>query len=330
MRRHRNGWKAILVAGLLAASFVLSAPAGVAAAPERIKAVTFLPQNNCFCDAFWMFKEKLETAADGKIEIVYAGGPEAIPSFEQIEAVTGGMVDMALLPAAFYVPQLPVVDAVKLSKLMPWEEREKGVYDFLNRLHQEKLNAYYVGRFTPGLPFHLYTNKKLDGPDLSGMKIRVTPVYKPFVEALGGVAVTTSPGEVYTALERGVVDGYGWPATKISDFGWHEVTDYVIDPGFYQVDVGIVVNLDFWNGLPDDLKKVINEVAVEIERDAAEHYAQLIEEERSFITSQGVKVIELTGRDRETYLDTAYEAGWKEVLKKSPENGAKMKELLGQ
>ncbi|MFW6054995.1 MAG: TRAP transporter substrate-binding protein DctP [Thermodesulfobacteriota bacterium] len=312
------------------AFFLVWVPAQLSAGTTTIKAVTFLPENNCFCDPFWMFKEKLEKASQGEVEIVYAGGPEAIPSFEQIEAVTGGMVDMSLVPAAFYVPQLPVVDAMKLSKLAPWEERERGVYDFFNRLHQERLNAYYLGRFTPNLPFHLYVNQKIDKPDLSGLKIRVTPVYKPFVEELGAVAVTTSPGEVYTALERGVVEGYGWPATKISDFGWHEVTEYVIDPGFYQVDVGIVINLDFWNSLPDDLKKVFNEVAKEVEREAADHYARLIEEERDFIVANGVEVIEFTGEDRETYLKTAYEVGWEDVLKKSPENGARIKELLGQ
>ncbi len=43
----------------------------------------------------------------------------------------------------------------------------------------------------------------------------------------------TAPGEVYTALERGVVDGYGWPITGIFDLGWHEKTKYRVDPGFY-------------------------------------------------------------------------------------------------
>jgi TRAP-type C4-dicarboxylate transport system substrate-binding protein len=328
MAKRRNGWIAVLIIAALA--FVVPAPNGASAQETKIKAVTFLPENNCFCDAFWMFKDKLEAVSGGEVKIQYAGGPEAIPSFEQIEAVTAGMVDMALLPAAYYVPQLPVADAVKLSKITPWEEREKGVYDFLNRLHQEKLNAYYVGRFTPGIPYHLYTIKEIEAPDFSGMKIRVTPIYKPFVEALGGVAVTTSPGEVYTALERGVVDGYGWPATKISDFGWHEVTDYVIDPGFYQVDVGIVMNLDSWNNLPEEVQETIKQVAVEVEHEAAEHYARLIKEEREFIKSEGVEVIEFTGEEGAQYLKTAYEAGWKEVLKKSPENGAKMKDLLGQ
>lgn len=328
MKMKWNHWKKVLLIGTLVC--MLAMPTMVLVGPVKIKAVTFLPQNHCFCDAFWMFKEKLEKASNGKIEIFYAGGPEAIPSFEQIEAVTGGMVQMALLPATYYVPQMPVAEAVKLSTYTPWEEREKGVYDFLNKLHQERLNAYYVGRFSPGVPFHLYVNKKIEKPDLSGMKIRVTPAYKPFVEKLGGVAVTTSPGEVYTALERGVVDGYGWPATKISDFGWHEITKYMIDPGFYQVDVGIIMNLDFWKGLPEDLKKIINEVAMETERDAVKHLASMIDKEKQFIASKGVKMIEFKGENKEYFLKTAYDEAWKEVFKRSPKNGPKMKELLGQ
>ena len=50
---------------------------------------------------------------------------------------------------------------------------------------------------------------------------------------LGANVVTTPPGEVYTALERGVVDGYGWPILGIFDLGWQEKTKYRVDPGFY-------------------------------------------------------------------------------------------------
>jgi TRAP-type mannitol/chloroaromatic compound transport system substrate-binding protein len=45
------------------------------------------------------------------------------------------------------------------------------------------------------------------------------------------------PGEVYTALERGVVDGYGWPTAGIFDLGWHEKTKFRVDPGFYTAEV---------------------------------------------------------------------------------------------
>ena len=99
------------------------------------------------------------------------------------------------------------------------------------------------------MPFHIYLNKKIDKLDFTGLKIRVTPVYKDIVEALGGTTVTTAPGEVYTALERGVVDGYGWPVTGIFDLGWEKVTKFRMEPAFYSVEVGVLVNLDTWKGL---------------------------------------------------------------------------------
>jgi len=308
---------------------IMASPALVSAkGPVTLKAVTFQGKHVSFVDAFFIFQKRLNKEANGKIAINYVGGPEAIPPFEQIEAVKSGLVDMALLPAAYYVPHMPLADAVKLSRITPWKERETGAYDLLKKLNQEKVNAYYLARVSNGVQFHLYLNKKIDKPDFSGLKIRVTPIYKPFVKAMGGITVTTAPGEVYTALERGVVDGYGWPSIRISDFGWHEVTKYVVDPGFYQVDVSILVNLDVWNRLSKNLQELLISVGKKVEHEASDHFAKLIKGERDFILSKGVKVIRFSPEGEKKYLEMAYEAGWDQVLAKRPVLGAKLRKLL--
>jgi hypothetical protein len=115
------------------------------------------------------------------------------------------------------------------------------------------------------VPFHIYLNKKPEKLDFSGLKIRVTPVYKDIVEALGGTAITTAPGEVYTALERGVVDGYGWPVTGIFDLGWDKVTKFRLEPAFYSVEVNVLVNLDTWKALTDAQAQVLNDAALWLE-----------------------------------------------------------------
>jgi TRAP-type C4-dicarboxylate transport system substrate-binding protein len=140
--------------------------------------------------------------------------------------------------------------------------------------------------------------------------------------------VTTSPGEVYTALERGVVDGYGWPSIKISDFGWHEVTKYVVDPGFYQVDVCILVNLDSWNRLPKDLQQLLTKVAEQVEHEASEYFAKIIQEEREFITSKGMQIITFSSADEKQYLETAYKSGWDRVFSKSPADAGKLQKMI--
>src|SRR5262249_8950611 len=138
------------------------------------------------------------------------------------------------------------------------------------KLYDEKMSAILLARHIDNNPFHLYLTKSITGPDLTGLKLRITPVYRDFFQALGATVVQTAPGEVYTSLERGVVDGYGWPITGIFDLGWHEKTKYRVDPGFYSAEVSILVNKGTWARLTDQQKRVIADAAAWIEAQASE------------------------------------------------------------
>lgn len=324
--------KLIWLLGLVSILFMLSLTPALSIGAEKIvalKAVSAFPQNNKMNDAFWMLQKKVREKSKGQLEITWGGGPEAIPTFQLVEAIRNGVVDIAWTAHTFNVAQIPVAEGAKLSKLTPWEERGKGVFDFYQKTYQNKLNAYFLGRGAPGLTYNLYTTVPVKNMgDFKGMAIRVTPAYKAFVEALGAAPVTTDPGEVYTALERKMVRGYGWPSLGISDFGWDEVTKFVIEPAFYQVDVIALVHINAWNKLQKDLQNVLNTSMQEVEREAHEHFAKLISQDREKIKKKGVQEVKLSGEEGEKYLQTAYEASWKEVLKKDPQLGAQLRDLL--
>jgi TRAP-type C4-dicarboxylate transport system substrate-binding protein len=324
--------KLIWLLGLVSILFMLSLTPALSIGAEKIvalKAVSAFPQNNKMNDAFWMLQKKVREKSKGQLEITWGGGPEAIPTFQLVEAIRNGVVDIAWTAHTFNVAQIPVAEGAKLSKLTPWEERGKGVFDFYQKTYQNKLNAYFLGRGAPGLTYNLYTTVPVKNMgDFKGMTIRVTPAYKAFVEALGAAPVTTDPGEVYTALERKMVRGYGWPSLGISDFGWDEVTKFVIEPAFYQVDVIALVHINAWNKLQKDLQNVLNTSMQEVEREAHEHFAKLISQDREKIKKKGVQEVKLSGEEGEKYLQTAYEASWKEVLKKDPQLGAQLRDLL--
>ena len=74
-----------------------------------------------------------------------------------------------------------------------------------------------------------------------------------------------APGEVYTALERGVVDGYAWPLVGIFDLGWAEKTKFRVDPGFYAIELGVVFNLASWNKLTAPQKAYLEKQAAWME-----------------------------------------------------------------
>ena len=157
------------------------------------------------------------------------------------------------------------------------------------------MNAILLARHIDNNPFHLYLTKPISGPDLTGLKLRITPVYRDFFQALGATVVQTAPGEVYTALERGVVDGYGWPITGIFDLGWHEKTKYRVDPGFYSAEVSILINKNAWAKLNEQQKRVISDAAAWIEAQAAD----VAKENEADIAKQkaaGIEVIALERR----------------------------------
>ena len=224
-----------------------------------LRAVTSFAEGTQFSKNFERFIEKVNADGKGVIRINYIGGPRAMPPFEVGNAVRTKVVDIANVTGAFYTNLMPEADAFKLIAKPMSEQRANGTWEFINQLHNQKLNSHYLARQFHNVPFHIYLNKKPDKLDFTGLKIRVTPVYKDIVEALGGTAITTAPGEVYTALERGVVDGYGWPVSGIFDLGWDKVTKFRLEPAFYSVEVNVLVNLDTWKALSDAQRKVLSD-----------------------------------------------------------------------
>jgi TRAP-type C4-dicarboxylate transport system substrate-binding protein len=299
---------AALIVGVSAAAFAASA----AAEEATLKGVSSFAKATAFSRAWEDFVEYVNQNGKGVLQINYIGGPEAVPPFEVGNAVQSGVVDIANVTSAYYTNLIPESDALHLATTTIQQQRENGCYELVNAMHEKKINAHYLARTGDNVPFHLYLTKPIDKPDLSGLTIRTTPVYRAFFESLGANLVRTAPGEVYTALERGSIDGYGWPIQGVLDLGWHERTKYRVDPGFYQVDVNFLVNLDAWNKLDDAQRRLLEKAAARTEEKNAEN-KQVNEEERRKQAEAGIETIAFTGADREKWLQSAQDEGWKSV-----------------
>jgi TRAP-type C4-dicarboxylate transport system substrate-binding protein len=263
-----------------------------------------------------------------ELKINLIGGPEVVKIQDQVQAAQTGMVDMVHTTNAYYVHLLPEVDAMKLSHLTPWEERASGAWAFYNDLHEKKLGLYFIGRIGTDLPFNLYLTKPIKTADLRGFNIRVSPMYIQLVKGLGGNPLMIPPTEVYTALERNVADGYGWPAIGIREWGWEKYTKYIVMPSFYSGPHPMVMNLKTWNGLAQKFKDVINQAAMEAEKKTVAFYHEEQTKEVALLKQAGLQVIELPPAEAEKFLKVADDEGWKDVLAKCPENGPKLRTLL--
>jgi TRAP-type transport system periplasmic protein len=304
-------------------------PALAAAQETTVRLVSAFAENSTYAKRLEAWAGRVNAQGKGVLQINYIGGPKSIPTFEVGNAVKTGVVDMAMSTGAFYTNVMPEADALKLTRIMIAEQRKNGAYDYIEKVWNEKGNMHYLARMVENQPFHIYLNKKIDKPDLAGLKIRITPVYRDFFQALGAQVVTTAPGEVYTALERGVVDGYGWPIGGIFDLNWQEKTKFRVDPGFYDAEVSLIVNLDRWKKLSAAQRDLLTRQALALEADNT-FWAKFTEDEIKRQAAAGIQTIRFEGAQAKEFVEKAYEAGWAGIIKASPQHGPRMKQLFSK
>ncbi len=265
----------------------------------------------------------------GLVQINYIGGPKAMPPFEVGKALQGGVIDIANTTGAFTTNVMPEGDAWKLTEKPMSELRKNGGYDYMAKLYAEKMNAIFLARLVDDNPFHLYLTKPISRPDLTGLKIRITPVYRDFFQAPGATVVQTPPGEVYTSLERGVVDGYGWPITGIFDLGWHEKTKYRVDPGLLQRRSFGPRQQD---GVGQAHRRAEGRVAQGGRRGRAGSCGRVRGGEREGHQAAGRRRHPdhqvRRRRQPQAWRKKAYDAGWEGIIKQSPEHGPKLKDIV--
>jgi TRAP-type transport system periplasmic protein len=311
------------------AALALGLPAAAAAQEVNLKLVSAFPENATYVKHMTPWIQKFNAGGKGMAQINFIGGPKAIPTFEVGTSVKNGVVEMAMTTGAFYTNLMPEADFLKMAQITIAEQRRNGAFDYINKVWNQKANMVYLARMVDETPFHLYLTKKIDKPDLNGLKLRITPVYREFFQSMGATLIQTPPGEVYTALERGVVDGYGWPIHGIFDLNWHEKTKFRVDPGFYNAEVSIVMNLDTWKKLSAKQRDYVQKQALALEAMNG-HWKTLNQEETQRQEKSGIQPIRFDAATSKTWVDKAYEVGWATAIKQSPEHGPQMRKLLSK
>lgn len=322
----------ILCVTVALAAFLLFLPLSSSQAEVTLKMVTAWPKGAVDNKTLQFFMEEVESIVakkcPGELKINLVGGPEAVKTMDQVTAAQKGMVDMVHTTNAYYVSLLPEGDAMKLSDFTPWEERENGAWAYYNKLHEEKIGVHFLSSLNMGIKFQMYLLRPIDKPDLKGFNIRVSPMYLQLIKGLGGNPVVIPPPDIYTALERKVVDGYCWLSVGIRDYGWEKITKYVVGPTFYTAVHPIVVNLNTWKKLDPKHREVLTEAAKSAEKKVMPYYLDQEKDERKKLVAAGLQIINFSPEDTKKFLQVADEAGWKDIIEKCPQTGPELRKLL--
>lgn len=293
------------------------------------RVVSFLDTNHPFTkDIIPMWMTKMEEATNGAVKFEWIGGPESIPIEEQFNAVRNGIAEVGFNTSSYYAHLMPETLSLHLSPYTPEEERNNGYFKYLDDRFEEQ-GVMYIGRWLGPSPFYLWSNseiKKLD--DLAGLSFRSNPTYQDILEGLDVQPVTVTPSDVYTSLERKMVDGFGFPLLGPKTSGWTEVTNYIIDEPFLNQNGTILINDLAFQGLSDDIQETILTATAEFEKEMYTYFNEKNEEEWISIQAEGVEKISLSNGESEKFQDIVQQVYWDTLEKDAPGEVETLKELL--
>ena len=192
----------------------------------------------------------------------------------------------------------------------------------------ENLDVYF-GEFHTTTPTHILSKKpirKLD--DLKGMKIRTSGGgTSDILKNLGGVPVFLPTSEVYNALQRGMIDGVLMPRQDLFSFKAQEVGKYLTEIGAYMVPIPTCINRKAFDGLPNDLKKIVYKQLRKLSQLAPTINTPSDLEAVENMKKAGVEIITMSPSELEKARKLV-EPLWEEFIKKNEARGLPAKQMV--
>jgi TRAP-type C4-dicarboxylate transport system substrate-binding protein len=274
------------------------------------------------------FTKGVESATKGSVKFIISG-PETVPPFEQLQPATTGVFQMLFTHGIYHYGTTGMAVGMDAVRGDLEARRKSGLFDVIDK-HYQKHGLKLVGlpiSATKG--YHIVLRAPVSpAGNLQGRKIRGTPSYHNVIGMLGASPVVLPGGEVYSALEKGVVDGAAWPASGVLAMRWYEVAKYMLRPSFGLNHYLLLVNLNAWNRLTDAERNAMLAEGRKVEDIWFKEYDRMVQEEEAELIKRGMQVTEM-GPEQKSKLQAAWAAAqWDLVEKKNGQEGKDLRELL--
>lgn len=274
------------------------------------------------------FKEKVEELSGGKIKIDIQASAVLGSENDVLDTMLGGggTIDMSRISAFALTPyggeksKLLSVPFTFVSREHFWNFATSDLApEFLLEPHENGSGVRGLFYGEEGFR-HFFTKEAITGiEDLKGMKLRVSndPVMNGMVEGLGATPTVVSFGELYSALQTGVVDGAEQPIANYKSNAFQEVAPNLILDGHTLGAIQVVITDEAWDSLTEEQQNIL----VEAGKYASEFNRQISEEAENKVLDQlraeGINVIEVEDI-------TPWQEACKDVIATSTANSAEL------
>lgn len=251
-----------------------SGPSSISGKRYDWKMVTTWPPNfPILGEACVKYAEIVREMSGGRINIQVFGGGELVPPLETFDTVRNGGAEMGHGAAYYWAGKIPagqffgsVPFGMNAQQLTAWILTGGGMEMWEDLYKDFNLVPMLAGN--TGVQMGGWFNREINSiADLKGLKMRIPGLGGKVLEKAGGSPVLLAGSEIYTGLERGVIDATEWIGpSHDSKMGFQDIAKYYYSPGWHEMGTALemIVNKEKFDSLPVDLQAILRSASLQV------------------------------------------------------------------
>jgi len=308
-KRNRLGTLVLLGFFIALVVFLCNQPAMASATkPIKMKFAYWMPTKHTLHRVFVKYAKEVEELTKGRVKItLYPGGALGKPK-QQWDMAVGGIADISFFMPGYTAGRFPLSTVFDLPLVGGGSTKVNTAIaqDVFRKYLVQEYKAAKMLFFFVSEPFTIHTSKKkiLTLADAKGLKVRASgAVQSATLKRLGITPVTMPITEVYTSMEKGVIDGVFTAFTAMKSFRIYDVSKYSILAGLTATPMAVAMNLKTWNSLPPDIQKILDDLNMRYAFESAKAYDEDYVKAIEFGKSRGKDIYLLPSGELEKWTN---------------------------
>mgnify|MGYP000020605531 CR=1 FL=1 len=268
----------------------------------------------------------MEEMSEGQVKISVAPVGSVVQYNETLDSVSAGILQGEFTDPSYFAghdPAFGIIGNTVGAFGHPSEALKfinyGGGKEILQKLY-DKYNVHLIGVVITGVEAFV-SSKPLNGvDDLKGLKMRAPEGMVQKVFAAAGAAPVNLPGsEVYTSLEKGVIDAADYTLFSVNHKqGMHKIGKYPVFPGFHSMPLQVVtINKDIWESLPKDIQTMMETAVWRLATEVFFQYEIQDLEAAAQARAEGIEISDWSLEERAKFRNIA-RGQWESVTSQSP------------
>lgn len=283
------------------ASMLSSAP--VKAADISLSYANFPPSKTFPCIQMERWKQEVEKRTGGKVLVQTYPGSTLLGAKNTLRGVMQGQADIGCISIAYHPGVFPLCSVFELPLgFTSATSASLALWDLFEKYQPKEFKRFKVLTMFTSAPSNLMTKtpvRSLD--DLKGLELRASGILSKILESLGATPVSMPMSATPEALQKGVVKGLFSSFDVLKDLNFAEICRYETVTNTAVYPFAVIMNLDSWNALPDDVKKVLNDLGREQSEWTGNYLDQHVKESLDWsVEKYGIEMIKMSDADMQT------------------------------